>query len=298
MWIVIQPCRRHWLKSAVLIGCVVAVQAVSGYAAARSALLAPLGALGIEPAEARRVQGWLAAAARKLPGFRWIPTRRAARRLRDARYYDCAARPECIGQLARRLGASIVVTGDVGSIGGSYVAYLRAFRANGEQLHSVNGVIDPRKGTRLQARALLYQLLIPKRYTGTLIVTADVDDAWVYLDGRRVARGRAAQISQVPVGTHAVRVTHEAYRDFVQFVPVEFERQVNIKVGLSAYPVHAKEMRLRDSAEPLTSAELPWYRRWWAVATFGAIVFAAAATTVAMIPRSVERDDEAVVVPP
>lgn len=291
-------CTVRLVRRAVLV--VTLVLATAGSAAARTTgVIAPFNALGISRAEAARVQRWLAAAASAVPGHRWLASARLRRQLRRARQGDCAYRPECIGPMARRAGAQVVVVGDVGSLSGGFMLYLRLVDGDGKQLRAVNSVLQPdRPGLRRKLRALAYQLLAPGRYTGTVQVEVDVENAWIYLDGRRVARSPARALHGVSVGTHALRVTHEAYRDYVRFVDVPFGGTAEVKVGLSACPIKAGQMELshRTAGEPLTSGEMPWYRRWWAVAAFGAVVMAAAATTVGIVSRrAVARDAEVAV---
>ncbi|MCC6751898.1 MAG: PEGA domain-containing protein [Deltaproteobacteria bacterium] len=261
-------------------------------------LLAPLGELGIKPDEARQVQRWLQAAFSGLPAHRILGPGRVERQLQKRSHLDCLERPRCVAQLARQVGAELVVTGDVGSVGGGFVVYLRLLDGEGRQLRAVSGVLDPRRAVRDAARELGYQLLLPERYVGALDVRVDVAGAWIYVDGRRLGRSPAPPLSGLAVGPHALRVTHPSYRDFVRFVKVELDGSLRVDVTLSAFPVLAREMRLtRPKVRPLTSRELPWYRRWWAVAAFGAVVTAATATVIAVIPRPVGRDAELVVRP-
>jgi hypothetical protein len=260
-------------------------------------VFAPLGALGIRKSQARRVQRWLEAAAAELPGYRWVESKSLAELLGRRRYRRCVADPDCLLARGRQVGAAVVVSGDVGAIGNACVLYLRAISKEGAPPRSISGVLDPKSGRRRAVRELLFQLLLPERYSGALQIDVDVKDAWIYLDGRRVARGAKARLDSVAVGPHAVRVTHPSYRDFVRFVDVAFQKRARVEARLSPFPVHAKEMRLVARDQPLTSTELPWYRRWWAVAAFGAVVVAGTTTAVALIPRSVGRDREVTVTP-
>jgi len=275
------------------ISLVVALVAASSPAAARTLALAPFSPLGIPAADARKVQHWFVRSAGRLPVRRWIMPKRLRRQLRQRP--DCTSSAPCLAAVARRVGAWGIVRADVGSIGGAFVVYLSLIKKNGKRVRSVDGLIDPR-APATAAVPLLYRLLLPARYTGALEIAVNLDNAWIYLDGRRVARGRRAVVDKVPVGTHALRITHDGYRDFVQFVEVGFQRRERIAAKLTPLPVLAKEMRLA-SGKPLTDAELPWYRRWWAVAAFGAVLFASAATAVALIPRAVSHDREMVVRP-
>jgi hypothetical protein len=260
-------------------------------AEAKKMAIAPFGALGVAPSEAREIERHARKIVAQLPGLRLLPRERLARPLRGPRNYGCAERPRCIGSLGRRVGAAVVLLGDVGGIAGKHVVHLKLVSAAGTLSGSETVVLTAAaESDSKDLRAALVKLLLPRRYVGSLEVEIDVDGAWIYLDGRRVARGRRAQLPRLSVGTHALRITHEAYRDHVQFVRIRFGRRTSVKAELRAFRTHVEEMRLRNQKEPLTSAELPWYRRWWAVAAFGALVLTAAATTVAVLPRSAAPD--------
>jgi hypothetical protein len=268
-------------------------------AQAQTGVLAPLGRLGIPSSEAAKVQRWVGAALASLPSYHWLATSRLNKPPRSES--DCESRPSCLGSAARQVGAEVIVAGDIGSLGGAYMIYLRLVNASGKQIRSVNEVLDPNKpGLRDAARAVAYRLLLPEKYAGSIKVEVDVANAWVYLDGMRMAKSPADPLAGVTVGTHALRVTHEAYRDFVRFVTVGFEENVTVPVKLSAFPVRAEEMKLVEHVErtTLTDSELPWYRRWLAVTAFGAVVLAGASVTVAILSRrSVPRDSEVIVRP-
>jgi hypothetical protein len=241
------------------------------------------------------------AAVSGVPGYRWLASARLERLLRQPRHSDCVEDSACLANLAKQVGADLVLAGDVGSLSGAYMVYLKLVDRDGTTERSVSGVLDPRnRGLRDAVRALVFELLEPEKYVGSILVEVDVPNAWIYLDGQRVARSPEGRLDRISVGTHALRVTHEAYRDFVRFVNVGFNETVPVRVKLSAFPVGAGAMKLVDRKEgkPLTDSELPWYRRWWAVAAFGAVVLGAATTTVALlVNRSVSADSEVVVRP-
>jgi hypothetical protein len=254
---------------------------------------APFGALGIEGKDVKRVRRWLRAAATSLPGISLRRSKRLRRQL--ARTPGCTELA-CIAKAGRRVGATHIVVGHVGSIGGAYVVYLQLLRGSGTVTRRANGLLDPRKGLRGSARALLFRLLLPQRFTGKLAVDVNVKGSWIYLDGQRVGRGPKLRLDKVAVGKHALRITHEAHRDFVRFVRVPFGRTAKIAADLERIEAQATEMKLAG-AKPLTDAELPWYRRWWAVAAFGAVLVAATTTAVVLIPKGVDRDMTATVKP-
>jgi hypothetical protein len=189
----------------------------------------------------------------------------------------------------------------VGSLGGAFMIYLRLIDASGRAVRTESTILDPKQaGLREAARAFAFRLLVPEKYTGTINVQVDVANAWIYLDGNRIARSPAGLLTGISVGTHALRVTHEAYRDFVRFVRVGFEERAQVPVQLSAFPIKAEEMRLVESQnkKPVAEGAIPWYRQWWVVAAFGAVVLGAATTTTAILAkRTVARDSELTVRP-
>jgi hypothetical protein len=288
----------------VTLGVVIAITALSAPDPARAqkkGVIAPLNPLGISPQDARKVQRWITAAAASIPKHRWLSSSRLARVLQQAQFRDCLAEVSCLASAGRRVGADIVVAGDVGSLSGAFMVYLKLVDRTGTMVRTVNGVLDPKKrGLRDTVRGLVFQLLSPEEHVGTIEVKVDVPNAWIYLDGHRVARSPRGTLEGIKVGTHALRVTHEAYRDFVRFVKVGFRETQQVKVELSAFPVGSGQMKLvgDPQSRPLTSSEMPWYRRWWAVVGFGAVVLAATTTAVALLAnRSISSDSE-VVVPP
>jgi hypothetical protein len=275
--------------------------ALPGTAGARVAVVAPFGGLGVPATEAGKVQRWVEAALSGVPGSRWLAPGRLAKLLRSSpRYVGCEAEPRCLGGLARQLGAEWVVSGEVGSLGGGFMVYLRLHDGQGRTLRTVNGVLEPdREGLRDTARGLAYRLLQPEKYSGSLEVSVDVPNAWIYLDGKRVGRSPSPRIDDLGVGPHALRVTHEAYRDFVHFINVGFGETTTVAVKLTAYPVHTEQMPLVEYTDrTLTDRELPWYRRWWALTAFGAVLLAGTATTAAiLLQRSAHHDAQITVHP-
>jgi hypothetical protein len=98
----------------------------------------------------------------------------------------------------------------------------------------------------------------------------DVPHAEVLVDGKpMVAPGTTLEL---PVGTHALRVTHPAYRDFLRFVEIDFDRTVPIEVALSAYPLAEGEMTERLRKQNVAKPHVPWWRSWWALSLAGVAI--------------------------
>ena len=79
-----------------------------------------------------------------------------------------------------------------------------------------------------------------------------------------------AGIIELPVGTHALRVTHPAYHDFLRFLDVEFDKTLPVDVNMAAYPLAEGEMTERQRrGSPLAHKPIPWWRTWWALSLAG-----------------------------
>jgi hypothetical protein len=182
----------------------------------------------------------------------------------------------CLADLAKLVGASQIVSGEVGELSEGEVVYLKAVDAvTGEELASTTAVFGKDVPARdAEARAAAYRMLAPKSYVGSLELTIDVAKATVYLDGSQVGISPIGTL-QVPVGTHALRVTQEQYHDFVRFVDVKFDETTHLGVDLSAYPIvsDAMHQKLLPPKPPDPGEDKKhWYQHGWAVIAVAAAV--------------------------
>lgn len=295
------PPQRGRRTLMLLLALLLRVPAASGEPRLRSAALAPLSALGIAPDEAAAVDERLRAAAVALPDLQWAQHPRLLRRLR-ATPAQCFEEPACASALARRAGLDWLVSGEVGSTGAAYVVYLRAHSAREQAPRHVRALL-PSPSTSAGAtvaggaeEALLVRLLLPQQYVGSLVIRVDTPGAWIYLDGRRVARGPLATLDRVAVGTHTLRIAHQAHHDDLRFVQVAYAQRQTLAVRLRPLSLALSASTAAAAATALgRDVRWPWYRRWWAVAAFGVLVAATATTTVLLLPHDVARDREATV---
>ncbi len=141
-----------------------------------------------------------------------------------------------------------------------------AGRAIGSTTVSLGGGAAHAAGDREVMRAALMRILDPGRYTGRLQVHLDVQGAVVQIDGRPTS----TEVIELPVGTHALRVTHPAYHDFLRFVDIEFDKTLALDVNMAAYPLAEGEMTERQRrGQPIAHRVLPWWRTWWALTLAG-----------------------------
>jgi hypothetical protein len=224
--------------------------------------------------------------------------------LRKAKRRDlesCEGDAACLAELGKTVGAAVVVSGEASGFADGLVVYLKAVDvARGEEIGTTTLVAPARPAAATPAstqaaRAAAYRLLAPKDYAGTLVLRVDVAGATVFVDGQAVGTAPIAPLT-LPVGTHALRVTHPTYRDFVRFVDIPFGERVELAADLSAYPVVADALRQDPSAlEP----KRPWTRSPWLLVGAGVGVAAIAAVVViAFFPPAAQRDRDVTLMPP
>lgn len=193
--------------------------------------------------------------------------------------------------LAREQSASIVAVAEPQVLGDGAVAYLQVIDAAGKPRGSTTVVLprgaDPAALERVM-RGGLVQILTPEKFVGRLELHVDVKGAQVEIDGHK-----ADATSTLPVGTHAVRVTHPAYHDYLRFVELGFDQARVENVALAAFPLTEGEMDDRRKRTGGVTRKLPWYRSWWALGLSGAVLCGATIGIVYGVRAGVH-DDHAV----
>lgn len=265
--------------------------------------LAPLTTLGVESRgkETRATQALLVKALSSVPGHRVVADKALDRAVKKARRRDlraCDGKPACLAELGGVVKARLVVYGEVGGLGDARVVYLKVVDARRKvELRSttlqLGGADSERAG-----RSAAYRLLAPERYLGDLVCNVDIAGANIYVDGRGVATSPAKPVP-LSVGTHALRVTHPEYRDFVRFVDVAFDEATTVEVQLKKFPIVTRDIEA-TGADPVTERnviwqgqdELPWYREWYVVAGGSALLFLGTAVVVGVLADGLDVDGE------
>ena len=83
--------------------------------------------------------------------------------------------------------------------------------------------------------------------TGALVVSSDVRDALISVDGQAV--GFTPAVLTVPVGKHQVRITQQGYRPFVEDVEVALKKETKIEAQLSFVEEVSAASRVTESVE-------------------------------------------------
>ena len=235
----------------------------------RTIAIAPLSTLGAEDtsAETRKLVGQIEAAVAALPATKVVRSAQVADAIKKARRPQlraCEGDSACLAELASLTGAQIVISGEVGGLGESRVVYLAATE-NGKELRSTTLAVGGARDDGGGREGAVVRLLAPERYRGTLRFAIDVAGATVYINGGKAQLTPRGELT-LPVGTHAIRVTHPAYHDFVRFIDVDFDKTTDVPVNMQQYPIVEHDLQgkpiQRDRIEYL---EPPLWRRWYVV---------------------------------
>jgi hypothetical protein len=209
----------------------------------------------------------------------------------------CDGEPGCLAELGKLAGADEIVYGEVGGLVDVQVVYLKLVDvASGKVERSTTlslgapaaGADDLQGG----APGAAIRLLAPEKFIGKLAVTVDAPGASIYVDGKRVGKSpappprvtnpngtaAAAVTFELPVGTHALRVTHPEYRDYVRFVDVPYaDKETEVQVGLQQFPIVERDLQSKQGGAQqvdyiqYTPAHTPWYRHWYVLAAVGVV---------------------------
>jgi len=284
-------------RAAVVVVALLALAPARALAEKHTVVVAPLAALGAEETSAagRKIQTDLEKALASVADTTVIDAKTALAAITKAKRPElrvCEGDLACLVALGKLVNADLVVAGEAGGLGEIKVVYLSLVDVpKAKTVRSTTLEVGDAAGGGAAGAA--YRLLAPDQYTGTMTLAIDAAGATIYIDGRRMGRSPAPAMV-LPVGTHALRVTHPEYRDFVRFVDVTFHADTHVDVALQQFPVLQTEITGDGKPRPgpvnYVEGPKPWYREWWAVATFSGIVLVAAGATAAIIADGVDAD--------
>jgi len=239
--------------------------------AQRVVAIAPLSTLGSEDTSTgtKQITSAIEAAVGALAGTKVVTAAQVAdaiKRARKPQLKTCENDPGCLAEVGRLVNATIVIAGEVGGLAESRVVYLGATDvAAAKELRSTTLAVGLKNDHAGGAPGAVVRLLDPNRYRGTIKLAIDVTNTTVYINGSKVKPNEKSELA-LPVGTHAVRVTHPEYRDFVRFVEVPYAKTAEVPVGMQQFPILQRDVlgkpRNSDTIEYL---EPPLWRRWYVV---------------------------------
>jgi hypothetical protein len=257
----------------------VAAAAATAAAEPRTIAVTPLSTLGAEvsASASKKITAELEGALAGLGNTKVIGAAavgEAIRKAKQQRLSSCEGDVGCLKDVGSLVGADLVVFGELGGLGDAQIVYLKVIDAKvGRELRGTT--LDVGALTPAAARGAAFRLVDPGKYTGTIAVAVDVPGASVYVNGKLIGKS-PVKPTAFAVGTHALRVTHPEYRDFVRFVDVDFDQTVEVPAALQQFPVVQTDVEGLIGGPRVQETEPAWYRKWWAVAGFGAAVFTGA----------------------
>jgi hypothetical protein len=234
----------------------------------RVVAITPLSTLGAEDKSAatKKLLGQIEQAIAAIPGTKVVPAAQVSAAIDKAKkpqLKQCEDDSACIAEVGKLVGAEQVVTGEVGGLGDSRVVYLKATDVGkAQELRSTTLAIGGTTAADTPAGAAV-RLLDPDRYRGTVRFNFDVSGATVLVNGTKVTLSAQKDIA-LPVGTHAVTVTHPQYHNFVKFVDVQYGTTTDVQVGMSQYPIVEGGMQQKPGArDTIIYQDPPMWRRWY-----------------------------------
>ena len=231
----------------------------------RVVAISPLSTMGAEDKSAptRKLLVQIEQAITAMPGTKLVPSAQVSAAIDKAKkpqLRQCEGESACVTELGKLVGAQLVITGEVGGLGDSKVVYLKTTDVTaGRELRSTTLAMGTSEEDSPTGAAV--RLLDPDRYRGTVKFGFDVQGATVQVNGTKVQLSAAKELA-LPVGTHAVTVTHPQYHNFVKFVDVDYGKTTAIDVTMKQYPIIEHDIQGKPiGRDTLEYIEPPWYRR-------------------------------------
>lgn len=233
--------------------------------AERIVALSPLSTMGAEDKSAptRKLLVQIERAITAMPGTKLVPAAQVSAAIDKAKkpqLRQCEGESACVTELGKLVGAQLVITGEVGGLGDSKVVYLKTTDVTaGRELRSTT--LSMGIGEEDSPAGAAVRLLDPDRYRGTVKFGFDVQGATVQVNGTKVQLSAGKELA-LPVGTHAVTVTHPQYHNFVKFVDVDYGKTTAIDVTMKQYPIIEHDIQGKPIGRDTTEYfDPPWYRR-------------------------------------
>jgi hypothetical protein len=265
----------------------------------RTVAFAPLSTLGTAVAskEIRTLGIALHNQLSQVKGFTVVPEKKLKKAIAasgNLSVQGCQGQPECLSEMGALVNAEFVVAGEVGGLGEAQVIYLRLFDTRSKRMvRSTTLELAGTKADVTATRGAAIRLLDPDGYVGIVDVKVDVKGASIFVDGEKVARSPSKPL-KLTVGSHALRVTHPEFRDFVRFVEVSFSEKLAINVELLRFPVVASDIRKEGGQivkqGPVKVVPTPWYKSWYMAAGIGVVVLTSSALIFAVIANDIDSD--------
>jgi len=218
-------------------------------------------ALGMEPEPVARLEALFRMELERLAG-QPLPTRRQIDRAirSSSKLRACAGEDRCLAALGKKLGVDVVVTGNVGALGDSYILNIKAVDVATEKQFPKRIATPPLRGSPDElieaVRVAAYDLLAPEQLLGSVMVLSDLVGAKVTVDGKNVGTTPLPRpIRNLKLGKHMISVEKKGYLPFTEEIDVRFQKTTQVVVRLI----------VEQSTEPagVVIKRRPAPRRWY-----------------------------------
>jgi TolB-like protein len=223
-------------------------------------------ALGMDQERVQRLEALFIKELERLTQKR-VPNRDAVAGLKK-RLRSCDGGTRCLAAIGKALQVDFVVSGNVASLGDSYILNIKAVDSkSATELRRIES--DPLRGRPDELidaiRVAAYRLLAPDELKGAISVLADRQGAMVSLDGKKIGpTPLQGPIRGLSLGDHKLQVDAGEFGEFSSTVRVRFQKTTRVVVNLvdlriKEDPKSAEELA-RLAARP---AEKRWYQKTW-----------------------------------
>ena len=196
-----------------------------------------LKALGIESETASRINAVLRSEIGRVPGVTLVKTPRVDSVVsKHADLAGCQGEAECLSQLGMLTGATLVVSGVLGTLGDVFSLDIRLVDvATNQEIRRVAQTWSGEEKYLIEVmRQVATRLLKPEAYNGQLEIKVAVEGVQVFIDGDPMGRTPLSGPLTLSPGRHALKLACAGFLDYEQFVDIPFNRTVPVLVELES----------------------------------------------------------------
>jgi hypothetical protein len=196
-----------------------------------------LKALGIEAETASRINAVLRNEIGRVPGVSLIEARQVdAVVSKHADLAGCQGEADCLSQLGMLTGATLVISGVLGTLGDVFSLDIRLVDvATKQEIRRVAQTWSGEEKYLIEVmRQVATRLLKPEAYNGQLELNVAVEGVQVFIDGDLIGRTPLAEPLKLSPGRHALKLACAGFSDYERFVDIPFNRTVPLFVEMES----------------------------------------------------------------
>ena len=245
-----------------------------------------LDALGVDSERVTRLESLFRMELSRLAGKPMLSRRAIESKLKRTKLARCGGETKCLVAIGQKLGVDLVVSGNVASLGDSYVVNIKVVDSK-KEIELLRIASDPLRGESDELiepiRVAAYRLLAPNEIEGAITILADIEGASVELDGKRVGTTPlSGPLENLDIGKHRLRVTASGYSEFDKEITVRFQKTSRVIVRLAT-----PESGAENLGQPIVPPQKHdrWYNSTWFYVTVGVAAAAVGGTIGYLLAR-------------